>query len=430
MFSLYLQVIANRRHYIDSFFRISTCSFIAILFSSIPIYASSLVQAIEIGPLPYLQQSDSPFDGQSFDYFHLEDFEDNVFNVPGATQTPTWGSLSTLFTDSVDGDDGIVDGSGQSGGSYWSDLSYEFLTVSYDIGVLGNLPTHVGVVWTDVGRNGGGAPLSFPLPVTFEFTGPDGIRLDSGTTHLVGDGLVTGQTDEDRFFGAINTSGISSMTLRMPGLNNWELDHVQYGFQSNISTCNGLPITVDLNSGQTPGPGDDVVMGTQGNDDIRGRAGNDTICGMGGDDFIHGNSGDDWIDGGAGVDNLRGGQGNDIIYAGSGATVGHPSRIFGGTGDDMLFGGVDADDLRGGRGADTLEGAGSDDELRGNQDDDILFGRQDNDTLLGGDGHDELNGNAGNDVLNGGAGALDICDGGNGNNDSADASCENVFNVP
>ena len=65
--------------------------------------------------------------------------------------------------------------------------------------------------------------------------------------------------------------------------------------------CNGLPVTVDLNLGQTPGPGDDVVMGTPGNDDIRGRAGNDTICGMGGNDFIHGNSGDDWIDGGDGV---------------------------------------------------------------------------------------------------------------------------------
>ena len=70
--------------------------------------------------------------------------------------------------------------------------------------------------------------------------------------------------------------------------------------------CNGLPVTVDLNLGQTPGPGDDVVMGTPGNDDIRGRGGNDTICGMGGDDFLHGNSGDDWIDGGDGVDDIRG----------------------------------------------------------------------------------------------------------------------------
>lgn len=198
----------------------------------------------------------------------------------------------------------------------------------------------------------------------------------------------------------------------------------------NDPHCNGLPITVDLNLGQTPSPGDDVVMGTMGNDDIRGGAGNDTICGMGGDDFIHGNSGDDWIDGGDGVDNLRGGQGNDTVYAGSGATVGHSSRIFGGTGDDMLFGGEDADDLRGGRGADTIEGADGADEIRGNQDDDILFGRGGNDTLLGGNGNDELNGNAGNDVLNGGSGTLDICDGGNGNNDTADASCENVFNVP
>ena len=74
----------------------------------------------------------------------------------------------------------------------------------------------------------------------------------------------------------------------------------------DVVTCNGLAITVDLNQGETPGPGDDVVMGTPGNDDIRGRAGNDTICGMGGNDFLHGNSGDDWIDGGDGVDDIRG----------------------------------------------------------------------------------------------------------------------------
>ena len=93
-----------------------------------------------------------------------------------------------------------------------------------------------------------------------------------------------------------------------------------------VQQCNGLTVTVDLNLGQTPGPGDDVVMGTPGNDDIRGRGGNDTICGMGGDDFLHGNSGDDWIDGGDGVDNIRGGQGNDVLFSGRGATVGTQSR--------------------------------------------------------------------------------------------------------
>lgn len=188
--------------------------------------------------------------------------------------------------------------------------------------------------------------------------------------------------------------------------------------------CNGLEVTVDLNLGQTPGPGDDVVMGTSGNDDIRGRAGNDTICGMGGNDFIHGNSGDDWIDGGNGVDNIRGGQGSDNLYSGSGATVGTSSRVFGGTGDDSLFGGPDADDLRGGRGVDMLYGEQGADLLAGNEDDDVLYGGNGADTLKGGNGdEDQLFGEGGADSLNGGSGANDFCDGG-GQTGDTDINCE------
>lgn len=187
-----------------------------------------------------------------------------------------------------------------------------------------------------------------------------------------------------------------------------------------VAFCNGLPATVNLALGETPGPGDDVVVGTPGNDDIRGRAGNDTICGMGGDDFIHGNSGNDWIDGGSGIDNIRGGQGDDIIFTGSGATVGTSSRAFGGTGDDFITGGVDADDLRGGRGDDELDGLGGNDELRGNDDNDLLSGRSGDDELLGGQGDDTLNGNGGDDICNGGGGTGDV----------AAPNCETVVNIP
>ena len=176
------------------------------------------------------------------------------------------------------------------------------------------------------------------------------------------------------------------------------------------STCNGLPVTVDLNLGQTPGPGSDVILGTPGNDDIRGRAGDDTICGMGGNDFIHGNSGDDWIDGGDGIDNIRGGQGNDTLFAGRGATAGNSSRVFGGTGDDFITGGRDDDDLRGGRGNDVISGMGGADLITGNEDDDDLFGGSGGDTLKGGNGeNDELFGEGGSDSLNGGSGANDSC---------------------
>jgi len=189
-------------------------------------------------------------------------------------------------------------------------------------------------------------------------------------------------------------------------------------------TCNGLPVTVDLNLGQTTGPNDDVVLGTPGPDDIRGKGGNDTICGMGGNDFIHGNSGDDWIHGGEGVDNLRGGRGNDTIYTGTGATVGTSSRAFGGYDVDTIFGDVDADDLRGGKGNDFIYGGDGDDEITGNDDDDILEGEGGNDSIKGGNGeNDELYGGADDDTLNGGGGANDLCDGGGQAGDTS-TNCE------
>lgn len=191
-------------------------------------------------------------------------------------------------------------------------------------------------------------------------------------------------------------------------------------------TCNGLLVTVNLNLGETPGPNDDVVLGTPGDDDIRGRAGNDTICGMGGNDFLHGNSGDDWIDGGDGVDNIRGGQGNDVLFSGSGATVGVVSRVFGGNGIDTITGGPDADDLRGGRDEDIIIGGGGDDELNGNADDDELFGGTGNDILKGGAGeNDELFGEGGNDSLDGGSGNNDSCAGGGQIGDTF-SNCETI----
>ena len=135
----------------------------------VAILTSGTLHAVDVGPLEYLQRSDSPFADQAFEYFHLEDLEDGMFNVPGASFTPAWGIRSnSTFTDSVDGDDGILDGFGRDGASLSSFFAHDHFTVNFDIGVLGALPTHVGIVWTDAGRNGGGNPVSFPLPVTFE----------------------------------------------------------------------------------------------------------------------------------------------------------------------------------------------------------------------------------------------------------------------
>ena len=107
-----------------------------------------------------LSFNDSPFAVGSFVYFHLEDFEDSALNTPGVNLSVT--SLRTSitppseFTDSVDGDDGSIDGSGQGGHSlYLGNLETALwplsATFTFDATSLGALPTHVGMVWTDVG---------------------------------------------------------------------------------------------------------------------------------------------------------------------------------------------------------------------------------------------------------------------------------------
>ena len=260
-----------------------------------------------------------------------------------------------------------------------------------------------------------GASLSPGITVL----GPTGdpIVTDSGSTSA----FVSFVTAESGLFtivardlGSTENNGVGEYTLTLAG----------EGVVGVAVECNGLQVTVDLNFGQTPGPGDDVVLGTPGDDDIRGRAGNDTICGGGGDDFIHGNSGDDWIDGGDGVDDIRGGQGNDTLFAGSGATAGTSSRVFGGNGDDSIFGGRDADDLRGGRGEDVISGEQGADLIIGNADNDTLFGGPGADDLRGGGGdNDELFGEGGGDTLNGGSGGNDFCDGG-GQGGDTDSNCE------
>jgi hypothetical protein len=76
-----------------------------------------------LGPTPYLSFADSPFNGGSFSYFYLETFEDHLSNTPGVTGSPG-GVTSVVFGpsihDSVDADDGVIDGSGLNGDSYFS----------------------------------------------------------------------------------------------------------------------------------------------------------------------------------------------------------------------------------------------------------------------------------------------------------------------
>jgi len=165
-----------------------------------------------LGPTAYLSYGDSPFAALSVNgYFHFEDFEDGFFNVPGvvADNGAVYGPAG--LADSVDGDDGSIDGLGQSGRTFFNTSGS--VTFTFNSVTLGTLPTHVGLVWTD-----GGNPT---------FTAYDvGNNLLGTVSGATADGSNSGTTAEDRFYGFIYAGGIASITM---SAGTWEVDHLQYG---------------------------------------------------------------------------------------------------------------------------------------------------------------------------------------------------------
>lgn len=184
-------------------------------------------------PTPYRSDNDSPFKGLSFSYFYLDDFE-------SATRPPGYASVQggTILgpggaTDSVDADAGTIDGSGTAGHSWFSTYQDGELTRGTSLFVfrfssflLGGLPTHVGIVWTDVGDTFSGT-LGVGN-VTFSAYDTGGNLIGTMTANGLGDGSVNGGTAEDRFFGLSYAAGIEEIHIAMNSFD-WEVDHLQYG---------------------------------------------------------------------------------------------------------------------------------------------------------------------------------------------------------
>lgn len=340
------------------------------------------------GPLPYWAFNNpsagsaiSPFSPVRFTYFHLEDFEDGALNTPGVTVSEFATTNITIgFSDSVDGDDGVIDGQGRgNSSSLFSNLRTSSFTFNFSANALGGqLPTHAGIVWTDIGRNGGGTPRSGDLlnNTLFEAFGPSGESLGVIGPFSLGDESISRTTSEDRFFGVVNQNGISSIRLSMPGKNNWEVDHLQYGFTpGTISPSpldpNGLFFNLSTNADNFT-----IDPARVGNLLVQGLDGNDSIQGSPSADRVNGNAGNDTILGGDGNDTLWGGRDND--------------RIDGNAGNDIIAGNL---------GNDTLSGGAGDDLIRGGQNNDVLNGGEGNDQLVGDLGRDILTGEAGNDLF-------------------------------
>jgi hypothetical protein len=178
-------------------------------------------QVTPIGPLPYRSAADSPFNGVSFSWFIRLTAEPGAQSAAGVSINATITGPGGI-TDSVDGDDGTIDGNGSNGRSYFTCPS--FIDVHFDAAVLGSLPTHAGLVWTD----GDGV-------VTVNGYGPAGelIGIINGASS---DGNFSSGTAEDRFYGFTSPAGISRITMNDQN-NCIEVDHIQAGRSGGVAPC-------------------------------------------------------------------------------------------------------------------------------------------------------------------------------------------------
>ena len=188
------------------------------------VFAGPAGAATFYGPTaPYLQASDSPFDGISFGYFHLDDLEDGALDTPGITAN---GGVVPpgSFTDSVDADDGVIDGDGTAGHSYLtatsSCCSTQYLIVDFAAASLPSLPTHVGFVFTNAFT-----PINLAIEVF------DGGGASLGSMSYPGFAPAGGiSTANAQFFGASDPAGISRIEFAYGGTStSMEFDHFQYG---------------------------------------------------------------------------------------------------------------------------------------------------------------------------------------------------------
>lgn len=183
-----------------------------------------------LGPTAYVKKADSPFDLSGVGVnFLFDDFEGDT-RIAGVTASAgsRIGPQQSGIVDSVDEDDGVLDGSGLQGHSWFSGSGSGGIRFTFDAQVFGGLPTAAGIVWTD----GAGT-------VSFEAMAADGTTVicPIGPVSDPGfpDGSSNGGTAEDRFFGVFESTGISSIRLSNSG-GGIELDHIQFG-QVGLATA-------------------------------------------------------------------------------------------------------------------------------------------------------------------------------------------------
>lgn len=210
-----------------------------LLLAALPAMASAATTSY--GPTAYLQHGDTPA-GFACDQcvLTIEDFEDNsldpFLNIPNGEILPpnAMSGLPSSVTDSVDGDDGSVDGNGNGGYSWFSGASGpddNVITINFAEDVKS-----AGLVFTD----GDSSSTNIKLEA-FDDMGMLLATIDAGD---LADGTFTGETAEDRFLGFQDTDGrIASLTLTMDLGLGIEIDHIHY---QQYSTCIPEPASMGM----------------------------------------------------------------------------------------------------------------------------------------------------------------------------------------
>ncbi|MEK6701432.1 MAG: hypothetical protein AABZ53_04155 [Planctomycetota bacterium] len=170
----------------------------------------------------YFSFTDSPFAAPPFEFLHLENFEDGLLDTPGVTNV---GGIvlrrSDEFSDSVDADDGVIDGNGNTGGAVtgaFYSAGLATLRFNFNPAALGGrLPTHVGLVMTDCSN-----PSAMTLSAFRQ-----GALLGSISGNQSAERLHF--TAGDRFYGFVDAGGIDSIVMTATSDTDWAMDHLQYG---------------------------------------------------------------------------------------------------------------------------------------------------------------------------------------------------------
>ena len=186
-----------------------------------------------LGPTPYLNFPDSPFSSGSFSYFHPDNFESGALSEPGFSKLGVALNPGTLVlapgaqTYSVDGDNGSIDSSGILERSLYNGSGLSLFRFIFNAGTLGGvLPTHAGIVWTDIGIT---STIQGIGPVVFEAFDSVSASLRTTGPLTLGGVSTFGATAEDRFFGVSNPAGFSAIEIRGAGSTDSQVAHLQFG---------------------------------------------------------------------------------------------------------------------------------------------------------------------------------------------------------